>query len=545
MFALDWLNHLRVAHKLAALLMPCLVAFMGLAGWNEYAGRVVDDINRQADDAYKMRGDVMTSALIAQHYGSAVENQIPDTIRIKREELKKILAGMNGAGKWAASQGDAAPVAEHAELVQQVKRIIEMETKAGLGVADEAALLGDMAAAFNQTLQKYIDALSRQRLELNKDLEAWSVAALVAAILLSVVLGYWVTRSLLDQLGGEPSYASQIAGRIAKGDLTVTIETKEHDQSSLLFAIKHMSGSLADIVGNVRDTTDSIATAAKEIAAGNADLSSRTEIQAASLQETASGMEELTSTVKQNANNAKQANQMAENASEVAVKGGQVVGGVVQTMASISESSKKIVDIISVIEGIAFQTNILALNAAVEAARAGEQGRGFAVVAGEVRNLAQRSATAAKEIKGLINDSVSKVDAGSKQVDQAGATMTEIVQAVKRVTDIMAEISAASSQQSAGIEHVNSAIMQIDDVTQQNTALVEEAAAAAEAMQEQAEALMRAVSIFKLDTSTGSTREVKPMAAFVRPAPALSGKAGMGRKLPVGMENKDSDWKEF
>jgi methyl-accepting chemotaxis protein len=250
--------------------------------------------------------------------------------------------------------------------------------------------------------------------------------------------------------------------------------------------------------------------ASKEIASGNADLSSRTEEQASSLEETASSMEELTSTVKQNAENAKQANQLAAGASEVAVKGGTVVGQVVTTMSSINESSKKIVDIISVIDGIAFQTNILALNAAVEAARAGEQGRGFAVVATEVRTLAQRSAAAAKEIKELIGDSVEKVGAGTKLVDEAGKTMEEIVSSVKRVTDIMAEITAASQEQSAGIEQVNTAITQMDEVTQQNAALVEEAAAAAESMEEQAGNLATAVAIFKLSGQSGQVAGKAP-----------------------------------
>ena len=260
-----------------------------------------------------------------------------------------------------------------------------------------------------------------------------------------------------------------------------------------------MNSSLISIVSEVRKGTDSIGTASAEIAAGNLDLSERTERQAGSLEETASSMEELTSTVKQNANNANQANQLAMSASDVAGKGGAVVAQVVDTMASINASSRKIVDIIAVIDGIAFQTNILALNAAVEAARAGEQGRGFAVVATEVRNLAQRSSAAAKEIKELIGDSVDKVDAGARLVDQAGATMEEIVASVRRVTDIMGEIAFATQEQLSGIEHINGAITEMDQTTQQNAALVEQASAAAVTMQEQASNLVEAVSVFKLD----------------------------------------------
>jgi methyl-accepting chemotaxis protein len=330
-------------------------------------------------------------------------------------------------------------------------------------------------------------------------------------VLFSGLIGYLITTRLLKQLGGEPDYAAAVVRQIATGDLTVTVETRANDQSSLLYAMKRMSESLIDIVGEVRNNTESITSASHEIAQGNADLSQRTEEQASSLEEAASSIEELTSAVRQNAENARQANQLASSASDIAVKGGKVVGNVVHTMASISDSSRKIVDIISVIDSIAFQTNILALNAAVEAARAGEQGRGFAVVAGEVRNLAQRSAAAAKEIKTLIDDSVNKVEAGTKQVDHAGATMNEIVQAVKRVTNIMAEIAAASNEQSAGIEQVNTAITQMDEMTQQNAALVEEAAAAAEAMQGQAEILFEAVSVFKLKAhKAGMQQAVAP-----------------------------------
>jgi len=326
------------------------------------------------------------------------------------------------------------------------------------------------------------------------------VAALTGIVaIISVAVAFLITRGLLSQLGGEPSYAASIAQQIAAGDLTSDVKIKASDTTSLLFAIKTMRDSLVNIVGKVRVGTHAIEQASSEIASGNLDLSSRTEQQAGSLEKTASAMEELMSTVKQNADNAQQASQLATSASEVAIQGGEVVGRVVSTMAGINASSRKIVDIISVIDGIAFQTNILALNAAVEAARAGEQGRGFAVVASEVRSLAQRSATAAKEITDLINDSVSQIEQGSGLVGQAGTTMGSVVASVKRVTDVVAEISHASQEQSHGITQVNLAITHMDEATQQNSALVEEAAAAANAMMEQASELSGIVSIFKLD----------------------------------------------
>ena len=328
---------------------------------------------------------------------------------------------------------------------------------------------------------------------------AWMLALLAVAAAAGAAAAWFISHGLLRQLGGQPDYAVGIAGAIAAGDLSVPIETRADDRSSVLYAMKGMRDSLVNIVGQVRAGTLTIANASTEIAAGNQDLSERSERQAGTLEETASSMEELTGTVRQNADNARQANTLAESASSVAQRGGAVVAQVVQTMASINDSSKQIAEIISVIDGIAFQTNILALNAAVEAARAGEQGRGFAVVAGEVRSLAQRSAAAAKEIKTLISDSVAKVDDGAKLVDEAGSTMEEIVTSVKRVTDIMAEISHASQEQSAGIEQVNRAIGQMDEATQQNAALVEQAGAAASALQDEAANLARLVSIFRLD----------------------------------------------
>jgi methyl-accepting chemotaxis protein len=319
---------------------------------------------------------------------------------------------------------------------------------------------------------------------------------LLAAVLLTI--GLVVARSLLRELGGEPAYATGITQRIAAGDLSANIVLKPNDRSSLLHAIKSMRDSFSGIVVRVREGSESVATASTQIAQGNLDLSQRTEEQASSLEETAASMEQLGATVRQNADNAKQANQLAQGASTVAISGGTIVGDVVKTMKGINDSSKKISDIIGVIDGIAFQTNILALNAAVEAARAGEQGRGFAVVAAEVRNLAGRSAEAAKEIKKLINDSVERVEQGTALVDKAGVTMTEVVSSIKRVTDIMQEITAASVEQSQGVSQVGDAVTQMDQVTQQNAALVEESAAAAESLKLQAQQLVQVVSVFKL-----------------------------------------------
>jgi methyl-accepting chemotaxis protein len=369
------------------------------------------------------------------------------------------------------------------------------------------------------------------------------------AVAVGVVFALYITRSITGPL----KFAVSVAQKVAAGELTSQVKVEGKDETSeLLQALKDMNDSLVQTVGQVRSSTETITTASHEIASGNADLSARTESQASSLEETASSMEELTSTVKQNADNARQANQLAVSASSVAEKGGTVVSQVVDTMGSIKESSSKIVDIIGVIDGIAFQTNILALNAAVEAARAGEQGRGFAVVASEVRNLAQRSAAAAKEIKALIDDSVQKVDAGGRLVDEAGQTMGLIVTSIKQVADIMGEITAATLEQSHGIEEVNQAITQMDEMTQQNAALVEEAAAAAESMQEQANHLASAVAIFKLAGDEYSKRQAAPArkpalkaaparstAVAARPAPAPQ-----PRKLAAVTPSGD-DWEEF
>ncbi|MFS2213724.1 methyl-accepting chemotaxis protein [Telluria sp. Tellsp104] len=327
----------------------------------------------------------------------------------------------------------------------------------------------------------------------------WIVSLVLGSVGLGAAGAMLLTRWLMRRLGGEPDYATEIVARIAAGDLAVRVDTRAGDDSSLLFAMKSMRDNLAKIVGDVRGATTTISQASDEIAGGNLDLSSRTEQQASSLEETAASMEELTSTVKQNADHAGQANALADTAAGVAQKGSAAVARVVDTMGSIHASSQKIVDIIAVIDGIAFQTNILALNAAVEAARAGEQGRGFAVVATEVRNLAQRSAAAAKEIKELIGSSVQQVEAGNVLVTEAGVTMTEVLNSVQQMHAIMAEISHASREQSAGIEQVNQAITQMDTVTQQNAGLVQQAAHTAQSLQEQAAALGQLVSVFRLE----------------------------------------------
>jgi len=349
--------------------------------------------------------------------------------------------------------------------------------------------------------RRSIDATAAGIEEIYRSSRVLLLSLTAAAVLCGMGAAWLLSRQLLRQLGGEPDYAAAVAERIASGDLGGEIALRPGDDASLMYAMQRMRENLVNIVSQVRAGTEVIASASRENASGNQDLSHRTEEQAAGLQETVSSMEELTATVRQNAESAQQANCLALSASEVAMRGGEVVGQVVNTMNDISDSASKIVDIIGVIDGIAFQTNILALNAAVEAARAGEQGRGFAVVAAEVRNLASRSAAAAKEIKTLIDDSVARVDTGSRLAGQAGATMQEIVDSIQRVTAIMGDILAASREQSAGIEQVNRSLGGIDHATQQNAALVEQAAGVAESLRQEAAALAETVRLFKMDAT--------------------------------------------
>ena len=370
-------------------------------------------------------------------------------------------------------------------------------------IADGASSMDveEVVAALNQLIQFNYDggeAASANAKKVYAQARLTLLGLIGVALLLGSLLAWFITRQLLRQLGGEPATAVAVARAVAQGDLTTPIRLKSGDQGSLLAWLQTMQQDLAKAVMDVRKGSEHVAFASAEIASGNQDLSGRTEQQAGELQQTASTMEQLGSTVRANADNARQASQLAQGASGVAVQGGDVVGQVVDTMKGIQESSRRISDIIGVIDGIAFQTNILALNAAVEAARAGEQGRGFAVVAGEVRNLAQRSAEAAREIKGLITVSVERVEQGTSLVDPAGTTMQEVVTAVQRVTAIIGEISAASSEQSSGVATVGEAIARMDQGTQQNAALVEQSAAAADSLKQQAQQLVQAVAVFKL-----------------------------------------------
>ncbi|MEI7842824.1 MAG: methyl-accepting chemotaxis protein [Gallionellaceae bacterium] len=496
-----------------------------------------------------------------------------DSLRSIVGEIRNIVAAAN-KGDFSTKMdmnGKAGYTKELSELLNQLSNTVDGAFKDTIRVTDALAA-GDLTQKVTQDYQgaygqvkasvnSTVDSLNKIVEEIKAIVEDAAIRGSFATKMdMNGKQGYTKTLSeLLNQLSNVTDEAMNDIMRVAKSladaDLTQKI-TKDYPGlfGETKDGVNTTVENLKTLVNEVKISVDSIGTASKEIASGNTDLSQRTEEQASSLEETAASMEELTSTVKQNADNAKQANQLAHNASSVAQKGGAVVQEVVGTMSSINESSRKIVDIISVIDGIAFQTNILALNAAVEAARAGEQGRGFAVVAAEVRNLAQRSAAAAKEIKTLIGDSTEKVEIGTKLVDEAGKTMEEIVNAVKRVTDIMSEISAASAEQSQGIEQVNQAITQMDEVTQQNAALVEEAAAASESLQEEAQKLTDSVSVFKMDNSSKQVARVEtaPRGA-VRPVakhpssttqkhPAHTGST---KALPSKSAKSAEEWEEF
>ena len=551
----------------ALMLGVAVIGVSGLRSLNADLKGIVENRHSKTEQLHTIIEEVnavsiaVRNALLADDAGRA-----PHLVRVAqgREALSGRLAALDASFASEDEQGKLLQQALHTENAAYSVELIKLTRALS---ADNAQLASSLLhGGLQPKFETYTaalravnahEALLMQRAQQNaaRSYESgrdWIGGMLGLAIALTAVLAWLLTRSIVQPLRS----AVSVAQRVADGDLTVQVQAGGRDETGqLLTALSQMTQNLRTLVGEVAGGAHTVSDTSAQIAQGNLDLSQRTEEQASTLEETASSLEELTSTVTQNAHNARQASQLAVGASEVARKGGQVVGQVVNTMSGISESSRKIADIISVIDGIAFQTNILALNAAVEAARAGEQGRGFAVVAAEVRNLAQRSAAAAKEIKTLIGDSVDKVDAGTKLVDAAGKTMEEIVSSVKQVTDLIAEIAAASQEQSAGIEQVNTAVTQMDQVVQQNASLVEEATAATESMKDQAGYLLDMVSRFRLGVERVAdapsiaavrTASPKPAPIKVRPAVALPRAYAPASSRPqVRASASNGEWKEF
>ncbi|WP_413457635.1 methyl-accepting chemotaxis protein [Herbaspirillum huttiense] len=581
---MKWFYDLKIAHKLNAGFLVVLMFIVALGG---FSITQLAQVNQSSADIARnwlpsIDSLAKISLAMARSRSFDMQQLLTDD---KKEELASRERGnkqMAVLEKEVARYGTLISEPREKELYPEIQRNIAAYKAAhermeklfidGQKQTAYGVLLNDSTPVYRK-LQDQINelsevnakgaAVSEQQASSVYEQARMAIFALVATcVVLALTLSWWIARLVARPL----TQAVSIARQVADGDLTARIpENAGRDETGqLMAALKQMNDNLLTIVQEVRTGTDTISTASAEIATGNMDLSSRTEQQAGALEETASAMEELTSTVRQNSDNARQANQLAVSASEVAQAGGQVVGKVVHTMDAINESSRKIADIIGVIDGIAFQTNILALNAAVEAARAGEQGRGFAVVASEVRSLAQRSASAAHEIKALIDDSVAKVDTGTKLVGEAGQTMNEVVASVKRVSDIVAEITAAGAEQSQGIEQINNAVVHMDENTQQNAALVEQAAAAAKALQEQAARLSQTVGVFRLDASdvpapvsakpammAAAPRNItpaRPAVSAARPK-AIAASAPSARSSAPAKSQHDSadngDWEQF
>lgn len=517
-------------------------------------------------DALRWRGMVATNAQRVLALSASADPAIAEAFQQSTKAgIAEISALQKVIIERATSDEEKAALAligdRRTVVLASVKKLDELKKQ-----GDADAMRKVVSEQFQPAITSYIEALDgfvqaqehardaakEKTLAAADHAEMMSYGAMAGVVLISIWFVLVLTRSIIEPL----NQTVAVTRSIAQGDLTKTAQSRRGDEFGVLMrAMDEMTSRLRDLVGQVRQGSESVATASAEIAQGNQDLSARTESQASALEETAASMEELGSTVRHNADNARQANQLAQSASTVAVKGGEVVAQVIDTMKGINDSSRKIADIINVIDGIAFQTNILALNAAVEAARAGEQGRGFAVVASEVRSLAGRSAEAAKEIKQLITDSVQRVEQGTAQVDQAGATMDEIVSSIRRVTDIMGEISAASTEQSQGVAQVGEAVTNMDQATQQNAALVEEMAAAAAGLNTQADGLVRAVAVFRLSQSDdGAPRQPKTATPIRRPEevgsqPAARLAASQPTPAPPPVANRsgnaDSDWETF
>ena len=565
-------TRLGLGYGLVLVLLACVAGFglNGMSETDESLHHVVDVNVKKIAYLQDMEAANLTEALVMRNIALLNdENEVDSQKKMLDEARRTYEAALTALENTPMSERGKTTLATINEEVTTAKslaeKFLDMQKE---NKGDAVQFLMQKIIPVTENLRHTIHKLSQFEVDANKNdvkialanynsARLWMFSLTAIALLSGALIAWLASRSITRPI----NEAVRVAQTVAKGDLTSRIEVTTNDETGLLLqALKEMNGNLQKIVGEVRNGTDAIATASSQIASGNLDLSVRTEQQASSLEETASSMEELTSTVKQNSDNAQQANTLALSASSVANEGGTVVSQVVETMRSIKESARKIVDIIGVIDGIAFQTNILALNAAVEAARAGEQGRGFAVVASEVRNLAQRSAAAAKEIKALIGDSVEKVDHGAMLVDNAGSTMQKIVESVQRVTDIMSEITAASKEQTVGIEQINKAIIEMDNVTQQNASLVEEAAGAAESMQDQANNLAQAVSVFNIEGShIVSPKMTKVANDAVRNSPkmvasltAISKNPNRPKNKPLSIQRianasvvREDDWEEF